>query len=79
MKIAAYLTRAHKWIGLVVGLQIVLWTAGGLVMSVFKIESVRSEALIAEPGLLPSDLSIGIDPMRAAYAAGFASLESLAL
>ena len=30
--------RIHKWLALVVGIQIVLWIAGGVVMSVIPIE-----------------------------------------
>jgi uncharacterized iron-regulated membrane protein len=33
----------HKWIGLIVGLQILFWIAGGLVMSALPIERVRGE------------------------------------
>lgn len=33
----------HKWIALVVGLQVLFWTAGGLVMTAIPIERVRSE------------------------------------
>lgn len=79
IKYAAILTRAHKWVGLLVGLQLLMWTIGGLVMSFFPIEAVRSEALRAEPVLLPTDLPYGIDPMRAAFAAGMDGLTSLHL
>lgn len=33
----------HKWVGLIVGLQVLFWIAGGLVMSVLPIERVRGE------------------------------------
>lgn len=33
----------HKWIGLIVGLQILFWIVGGLVMSALPIERVRGE------------------------------------
>jgi len=79
MKTAAILTRMHKWIGLIVGVQIVLWTAGGLVMSVAKIEDVRSEHLIAEPRALPIDIPNGIDPLDAAKAAGLSDITALQL
>lgn len=41
--------RVHKWVALIVGLQILLWIAGGLVMSVIPIEQVRGEHKIAAP------------------------------
>jgi hypothetical protein len=43
------LTSIHKWIGVVVGIQVVLWVAGGLVMSAFPIELVRGETQAARP------------------------------
>ncbi|VAV87158.1 hypothetical protein MNBD_ALPHA06-962 [hydrothermal vent metagenome] len=79
MKTAAILTRVHKWIGLLVGLQLLLWTTGGVVMSVFKIESVRSEAMIAKPLPLSADLAISTYPMRVAKAAGLDNFEALSL
>lgn len=40
--------RVHKWIALIVGIQIVLWITGGVVMSVLPLEKVRGEHNIAE-------------------------------
>ncbi|MFQ5535801.1 MAG: PepSY domain-containing protein [Sphingomonadales bacterium] len=48
MRVSILSTKIHKWIGLVVGLQVILWVAGGLVMSWFPIEQVRGEHNIAE-------------------------------
>lgn len=36
----------HRWIGLVVGIQVLLWISGGVVMSVIPIETVRGNHLI---------------------------------
>ena len=47
MKLAPWLAFLHKWLGLVIGIQIVLWMSGGFVMSFFKIEDVRGEHNIA--------------------------------
>lgn len=41
--LSKYSVTIHKWLGLVIGIQIVLWVAGGLVMSWFDIEQVRGE------------------------------------
>ena len=38
----------HKWIALVVGVQVLFWTAGGVVMTVIPIERVRSEHHLAK-------------------------------
>ena len=40
--------RAHRWLGLVVGLQVFVWLAGGLVMTALPIERVRGEHKVAE-------------------------------
>jgi len=35
--------RVHLWLGLVIAGQLVLWTAGGLIMSALKLEEVRGD------------------------------------
>ena len=51
------LTSVHKWIGVFVGIQVLLWIAGGLVMSAFPIELVRGETQAAtfEPTPIAAD------------------------
>lgn len=39
---------AHKWVGLILGLQILAWTVGGVVMTWLPIEEVRSEHRITK-------------------------------
>ena len=39
------LTRVHKWAGLVLGIQIILWFASGLFMSFFHIDKVHGDHL----------------------------------
>ena len=70
MKFFAILTRVHKWAGLFVGLQIVLWTAGGLVMSALPLQTVRSEHLIAAPDQRPIAADDLLSPVQAARRAG---------
>lgn len=38
----------HKWLGIVIGLQILLWISGGVVMSVIPIDIVRGNHLVSE-------------------------------
>ncbi len=46
-------SKVHKWVGLLVGLQFLCWTMGGVVMTWIPIETVRGEHNIAEqPPLL---------------------------
>lgn len=62
MGLPAKLTSVHKWIGVGVGIQVLLWVAGGLVMSAFPIELVRGETQTArvEPAPIGAQ-ELGID------------------
>ncbi|MCO7226386.1 hypothetical protein [Pleionea sp. CnH1-48] len=40
-----YSRKIHKWAGIVIGLQVLLWISGGVVMSVIPIEIVRGNHL----------------------------------
>jgi uncharacterized iron-regulated membrane protein len=53
---------AHKWLGLIIGVQVVLWLASGLFMTAVPIETVRGEHNIrkVEPGPLKVD---GLAPL----------------
>lgn len=57
MRLPSALTSIHKWVGVVIGIQVLLWVAGGLVMSAFPIELVRGETRSAkvEPEPLGAD------------------------
>lgn len=61
--------RIHKWVALLVGIQIVLWVTGGVVMSVIPIETVRGEHNIAAPSPMPIDAATIIPVGQAAEAA----------
>jgi hypothetical protein len=47
VRLPSALTSIHKWVGVVIGIQVLLWVAGGLVMSAFPIELVRGETQTA--------------------------------
>ena len=53
MRLSIIATKFHKWLGLLVGIQIILWVAGGLVMSWFPIEDVRGEHNVAHHDPVP--------------------------
>lgn len=42
-----WIVRIHKWVALVVGLQVLAWVGGGLGMTLMPIEQVRAEHTIA--------------------------------
>jgi uncharacterized iron-regulated membrane protein len=48
VRLPTVLTSLHKWIGVVIGIQVLFWVAGGLVMSAFPIELVRGETRAAQ-------------------------------
>lgn len=39
-------SRMHKWLSLIIGLQVLIWMTSGLVMSALPIERVRGEHLV---------------------------------
>ena len=43
--------RLHKWIGLVIGLQVLLWIAGGLYMSAMPLTWVHGKPLLNEAAM----------------------------
>ena len=57
MKVLKLSTQLHKWIALVVGLQVLFWVGGGLVMTAIPIETVRGEHRAVE--LKPDALELG--------------------
>lgn len=48
---------AHKWLGLIIGVQVILWVLSGLLMTAIPIETVRGEHNIrkTDPVPLPMD------------------------
>jgi uncharacterized iron-regulated membrane protein len=69
MKPFVLFIKVHKWIGLIVGIQVVLWIAGGLYMTWNPIEVVRGEhnMRVVEP--LALNGAEGIIPVAEAIAA----------
>ena len=58
-----YLIRIHKWAGLILGVQIMLWFASGLFMALFPIDNVRGSHLaeetswsLTDSGIIPIEL-----------------------
>lgn len=81
MRLKRAFVAVHKWIALVVGIQVVLWMLSGLIMAVLPIEEVRGEHNIAEQKpILLSGLSglIGVEAAVAGRDAVTATLTTLA-
>lgn len=69
-------TQIHKWLALVVGLQVLGWVLGGVVMTAIPIERVRSEHHLAkfQPDALPAEGLV--DFRQAAAAVGVTPVEA---
>ena len=53
MKIVAVASWLHKWLALIIGVQILFWFVSGLFFAIYPIERVRSEHRIAEQVAAP--------------------------
>ncbi len=63
MKLVALASWTHKWLALIVGVQVLFWVASGLFFAIFPIAQVRSEHRIAEQA--PASLSAPIQDVSA--------------
>jgi len=64
--ILRWTARIHKWLALFVGIQIVLWVAGGAVMSLLDIDNVHGDQNVAPVSIVNLDLVNLITPGEAA-------------
>lgn len=69
-------TQIHKWVGLVVGVQVLFWVAGGLVMTVLPIETVRGEHHAPKPSTAPLAMTDALPVAQAAQRAGITPVEA---
>lgn len=60
----------HKWLGLFVGLQVVIWSLSGVYMTVVHIDTIHGDHLIREMPSMGADASRLADPLAAAAANG---------
>ncbi|MEN5167950.1 PepSY domain-containing protein [Brevundimonas pondensis] len=67
MKLLRLSTQIHKWVALVIGLQVLFWVGGGLVMTAIPIETVRSEHRFQKPDY-PAFAIDALIPMQTAAA-----------
>lgn len=58
MKLQSLASWTHKWLALIVGVQILFWFGSGLFFAVFPIERVRSEHRIAERTAAPLSVPV---------------------
>ena len=74
------LRKLHRWVALVVGLQVLVWTASGLAFAWLDHRDVTGEALAVAPPAraLPADVAV-LDPRRLPIAPGTSTVQSLEL
>ena len=66
----------HKWIALIVGIQVLFWVAGGVVMTAIPIERVRSEHHVAEAKPSPLAVDAAMPVAEVARRAGLQPVEA---
>lgn len=65
------LFRLHRWIGLLIGVQVAIWTGSGLFMALSPIEKVRGEYLVRRESTDPVALAqVRLTPAQAVDIAG---------
>lgn len=53
----------HRWVGLLVAIQVLFWVAGGLIMSALRLDAVRGQTMAAPSTPESLDLAGGILPV----------------
>ena len=79
MTVLRWAVRAHKWLALLIGLQVFLWLLGGLVMSALPIERVRGEHKIAAHPAPAMDVAALITLEEAVSRAGAVAVDEAVL
>jgi uncharacterized iron-regulated membrane protein len=69
--------KIHKWLALIMAIQILFWFASGLFFAWFPIERVRSEHAMAEKAPAPVPLDEAASGLRRLEAAGLARAETV--
>ncbi|MEO5732809.1 MAG: PepSY domain-containing protein [Rubrivivax sp.] len=71
MKLPFWVRRTHRWIGLVVGLQVLFWMVSGVYMTSVSLDVIHGDHLahVAREPLNPADQRLDLDRLRARYPA----------
>ena len=69
MKLPFWVRRTHKWIGLIVGVQALLWMISGVYMTVISLDTIHGDHLmhIARAPLQRSDVRMELDKLQSLY------------
>jgi uncharacterized iron-regulated membrane protein len=60
--------KTHKWLGLFVGLQVVIWSLSGLYMTVVHIDTIHGDHLVRQPSPQSIPAAQLVDPIAVAAA-----------
>lgn len=77
MRLPLLVRRTHKWLALVAGLQLVLWTVTGLYMTAVHIDVIHGDHFVRTPKVRPFELSGLVEP--AVLAGRFPGLRTVKL
>ena len=77
MRLPLLARTAHKWLALIVGLQLVIWTLSGLYMTVVHIDVIHGDHFVRTPAPRPIPLTGLVEP--ATLAGRFPGLQSVRL
>jgi len=69
--------RIHRFLGLFIGIQFLLWTVGGLYFSWTRLDSVHGDHLLRAPGALGPDLPLASPAVALAALRGQGRVDSL--
>ena len=69
--------RVHRWLGLFIGIQFVLWTAGGLYFSWTDLDAVHGDHLMRAPSAIPHDVALASPGTALAALRGRAAVDSV--
>ena len=70
IRIRRFVRQLHRWLGLLIAIQVLLWISGGLVMSALRLEEVRGEdrAQKREAPILPATIPfLGLSQILSAH------------
>lgn len=71
---------AHRWLAAVAGIQLLAWSAGGLIFATHDIDVVRGQRGRADPEPRPLDAGrVAVSPARAIEVSGIGGVESVTL
>ena len=79
MPTVGFWAKIHKWLALLMAVQILFWFVSGLFFAVFPIEQVRSEHVIAEQPQVALTMSAAAEGLRRIGATGAAPGEKIEL